>query len=778
MICFIRHRLARAARAGGLDPAGGVYSPSHTLGQSRRRFGPWPYTGMQTMHSTLSSTPSIPFQDVPLQPPRHWLLCLSVAILAAATMANAITGPFLMDDRMLIHGNHYVHGFEHWRNWFQGTLWDTNYYGPDELAAGLRYWRPVVLLSYAVDWWLGGGSPLTFHVTNTLLHAINCAFAYHLFSGWVPGRLGAWLGAATFAVHPVQTESVALITSRTDSLCLLGLLVVIAGIRARHRFRHGALVLQFAGLFIAFGSKEAAVVLPVLAFIEFWSRERQPLRLTTLLPPLRATLPYLALAIVFLGCYLSLAHSQRAAEMSGARHAAFVLEAWGRYAALVFWPDDLTLGRALIHYDAEGAVPVARYAVLGSVAAIALLVTAWRLRHFRPVGSLALLAYALMSLPVSGIVWLGYDVVVSPRFLYLPMLGIALFVAACVSGIERHRSAVTSIVVAVLIALSIRSWVRTGDFGSEDDFWRAELTRNPEDWGAQDHFIVRELEAGRPRNALMLSHHWFRQAASKRGVGRKKAELVLNAVEALLALTPDIDRQSLGAVAAFVNSLALGSAATLELPRLSLELKTEGDIGMLRSLASARRRLQLMAADATSRIGDDAAALRAVAGATAGCERCWILLPRAAIAVARAGDLTMARAFASDAERFAPPGNAAGVVEALRVAGAWHERERSSGSAFDRVGFYMALGAYGRAYSAAERVLEQTPDGAVDHRSLAQLAMYAGDVDAARRWLDATLPSAEVPMALAQLASMAPWKDRPMPSDTWLPILESTSPDH
>jgi hypothetical protein len=691
-------------------------------------------------------------------------------------MANAITGPFLWDDKMLIHGNHYVHGFEHWRNWFGGTLWDTNYYAPDEAAIAPRYWRPVVLLSYALDWWLGQGSPITFHLTNTLIHAFNCALAYHLFSGWVPERLGAWLGAATFAVHPVQTESVALISSRTDSLCLLGLLLVTVGIRARRRIGHGALVLQFAGVIVAFGSKEAAVALPILAFIEFWSYERQPLRLTTLLPALRATAPYLAFTLAFLGGYLSLAHSQRAAEMSWARHAAFVLEAWGRYAALVLWPDDLTMGRALIHYDADGAVPVARYVVFGLGAAVALLGSGWCLRRIRPAGSLGLVACAIMTMPVSGIVWLGYDVLVAPRFLYLPMLGAALFVAACLASIERHRSTVMSIVAAVLVALSIRSWVRTGDFGSEDEFWRAELTRNPEHWGAQEHFIVRELVAGRPRNALMLSHLWFRQASSIRGVAGKKAELVLNTVDAVLALTPDVDRHGLEAIGAFANRLSTGSAATLELARHSLELKVEGDPGLLHSLASARRRLQLMAADAASRVGDDAAVLRAVHGALAGCERCWNLLSRAAVAVARTGDLTWARALASDAERFGPPGNAARVVEALQVASAWQEREKSSGSSFDRVGFYIALAAHGRAYSTAERMLQQAPDEIVDYRSLAQLAMHAGDVDAARRWLVAALPSVEVALALAQIASTAPWKDRPMPSDTWLPPVEVDSP--
>ena len=44
--------------------------------------------------------------------------------------------------------------------------------------------------------------------------------------------------------------------------------------------------------------------------------------------------------------------------------------------------------------------------------------------------ALGVLAFGATLLPVSGIVWLGYFISVSPRFLYIPLLGLALALAA------------------------------------------------------------------------------------------------------------------------------------------------------------------------------------------------------------------------------------------------------------------------------------------------------------------------------------------------------------
>src|SRR2546430_1968125 len=132
---------------------------------------------------------------------RAWLLAGLAATAASVVMLGAVRGPFIFDDVPLILGNHHVHGLEHWREWFLHSMWNNNF----DVADGQHrsFWRPIVVASYAFDWWWGGGSPIAFHVTNLVIHALNAALAFHLLSGWVKDRSAPFAGALLFAVHPL-----------------------------------------------------------------------------------------------------------------------------------------------------------------------------------------------------------------------------------------------------------------------------------------------------------------------------------------------------------------------------------------------------------------------------------------------------------------------------------------------------------------------------------------------------------------------------------------------
>ncbi len=720
------------------------------------------------MEATASPLQPVSPTRLPWAAPRHWLLCVSVAVLALAAMAGGIAGPFLFDDVALIHGNHDVHSFAHWSKWLTGTLWDTNY-DPSVASEMPRYWRPVVLASYALDWSWGQGSPLAFHMTNTIVHALNAGLLFHVLSGWVRRRWAAWLAAALFAVHPVQTESVAFIAGRTDSLCLLGLLLVVLGIRTRRAALAQGVAFQLFGVVLAFGSKEAAAVLPVLVCIEFWSEGREPLAWRALRAVFLHALPYLVISVLFVAAYMLSFRGEPVEGPSAFVRAALVAEAWGRYAALLVWPDDLTLGRALIHYDSNGVTWRADYAAVGAVIVLALLFVAWRCRHRAPTVSLGVLAYGAMLLPVSGVVWIGYAVLVSPRFLYLPMVGVCLAVAGALAAVERRQLAAGVACSILLLPCGIRAFARSCDYDDEQSFWRAEIEQNPDYPSAQQYFVTRELGAGRPRSALLLAHEWFQAGADAHGAEANRANLVLTILQATLALTPDIDRPTLTAIRDFARDVASGKAKHFAIPRLKLQLKLGGDPLLLKRLESAERRLSMVVAEAASRLGDDPGTLAAVERATLGCEKCWTLLGSAAIAAARAGELQRAETFAMDAQRFGPPNNADEVLEAVHIARNWNEQRTVRPSSLNEAGFYAALGAYGRAYQSAAGVIRDPPDDPSSRRALAELAFRAGDVHTARQLLEGRSVAVDVEAALAEFSTMVPWQDQPVDAETWIP---------
>jgi hypothetical protein len=693
-----------------------------------------------------------------------------LGVLAIAAMSASLTGPYVFDDVSLIDGNNYVHGLDHWRHWLTGTLWDTNF-DPALARESRHFWRPLVLFSYALNWKVGDGSPLPFHITNLLIHALDVGLVTCLLLEWVGGLWPAAVGALLFAVHPVQTEPVAWIAGRTDSLCALGLLIATLGIRVRRSRRIKGLLLQAVGIVVAFASKEQAVVLPVFAAIEIWSEEKRPLDLACVRQVLRRSAPYLGLALAYLMVNRWLVASEhKDLGVDAHNHVPLILEAVGRYTALLFWPNDLALGRAQLHYAHGFLVPNPGYAALGLLSLVVLLTIVWRARRRMPALSLGLLAFLGMLLPVSGLVWLGNIVLVSPRFLYVPMIGMALTVSAAVSHRACESMVARSALLMLLAGLSLRAFKRSADYQTELSFWRFEIEANSKYSPAQQFFIDRELNRGRPRAALQLVHGWFRPALEQ-GTPDVQAHLVLSALAAALQALPDLDTIGLGNLQRFARGLSRGEPGSLSIPSLGIGLDVVADGHMFGVFRDADQRLWMMAAEAAVRRGDDAAAIELVDASIVRCADCWSLLSNSALILARAHRLDRALELAQRAVESAPPGKIDGIVCVVRDALRWQSLAGSAPAEIVDAGMQSALGAFGRAYRSARRAIENPPSDPGQVLSLAELSFRAGDVASARRLLGTVLPAPEVAAKLSELARTVSWIDRPVLEDDWVPSI-------
>jgi hypothetical protein len=212
----------------------------------------------------------------------------------------AVTGGWIFDDHALIERNPYIHSFHDWPRWFVTDFWNVS---EEVLQFGGRilYWRPAISASYALDWQLGGGSPVMFHATNLVLQAAVSALAFLTLRRWT-GTLWPALGAALlFAVHPTKAESVAWIAGRTDVACMLAVLIASAGIARRLGGKHGGIALEAAGTIAAYLTKEQAIVLPCFAAVEIWvALDRPALDRAALVRMVRGALPQAAIAVGYL----------------------------------------------------------------------------------------------------------------------------------------------------------------------------------------------------------------------------------------------------------------------------------------------------------------------------------------------------------------------------------------------------------------------------------------------------------------------------------------------
>lgn len=124
------------------------------------------------------------------------------------------------------------------------------------------YYRPVFTLSLMLDAAWGGASPAAYHLGNLLIHAAAAGLFYRLLVALGSPKGGALLAGLIYAVHPIQTQAVAWIPARNDSMLGAFVFASLLGLRDFQR-NAGWKGLAWHFLFgaLALFSKETAVAL-------------------------------------------------------------------------------------------------------------------------------------------------------------------------------------------------------------------------------------------------------------------------------------------------------------------------------------------------------------------------------------------------------------------------------------------------------------------------------------------------------------------------------------
>src|SRR5262249_3601951 len=138
------------------------------------------------------------------------LLVLLVCVLGAVAYLNSLHGPFVFDDAVSVERN-------------PGVRFGDYFSGP------LLWTRSLLFITFALNHKFGGMDVRGYHAVNLLLHLINGILVYFIarriftkigFSDW-DTDWSATLSAGFFILHPLQTESVTYISSRSELLSTL-----------------------------------------------------------------------------------------------------------------------------------------------------------------------------------------------------------------------------------------------------------------------------------------------------------------------------------------------------------------------------------------------------------------------------------------------------------------------------------------------------------------------------------------------------------------------------
>jgi len=383
------------------------------------------------------------------------IACIAAFLIGAALYAPAMHAPFLFDD------NHLP---------FRTT----------SRVGSLRVWlagvRPVLMLSYWINYIFSGDDSFSYHLVNIAIHAVNTGLAFLVLlrllviAGWDQRQriVASAAGALIFLIHPLQTESVAYVAGRSESLeSLFLLLAYVIFLYRRHEsitwIEALAVMLLFA---LAVGAKENAVALAgVLVLTDlFWpipfsiTGLRKNWRLYAMMTPLSV----LALVSIF-------------TLLSRTASAGFSIPglSWYQYG--------LTEGRVLVRYVQLAVAPLGQsfdhdFPISGTLTqhgaifflllwAAALAFVIVRRRQY-PLACFGLLLFLILLAPTSTVVPLADPFV--ERRMYLPLIGLVLVALQIIAALRLRTPSLVGTILALVLIYGAFCYERNREWGDPE----------------------------------------------------------------------------------------------------------------------------------------------------------------------------------------------------------------------------------------------------------------------------------------------------------------------
>jgi protein O-mannosyl-transferase len=424
---------------------------------------------------------------------RHRMLWVAVVAVAIAVYLNTLANGFALDDVPIIRDNTRVHDLYALRD-----IWLTPYW--PHLGEELGLWRPMAIFLYALQWAIGGGSPVLFHAVNVALHALVTFLVFALLAR-LTASVPAFWGALIFAVHPVHTEVVANVVGQAELVAAAATLFACL-IVARRPPGNEVTLRQSLGIVLCFLiavlSKEHAVVMPALLVLIDVAQRRVHLSFAGLrqycrslaLPVmlvLGALSAYLAARLYVLdGALIGVHAGPQLHYLHGEFRVLNALRAFPEFIRLMFFP-----WRLAVDYSPAMILPaeaVTGMVIMGaSFLALCLVLTA--ITPWRPSIGLPAAWFLFTILTVSNLLF-AVGILLAERTLYLPSFAVSAAVAAGWYHTSHYwpqsgKLALQAALVVAVFAGGYRTWIRNPDWRSTATVQHALMRDHPESYKAQ-----------------------------------------------------------------------------------------------------------------------------------------------------------------------------------------------------------------------------------------------------------------------------------------------------
>jgi protein O-mannosyl-transferase len=410
---------------------------------------------------------------------------LVIALFAAFEIYwPAIHGPFLLDDTYL------------------------TYMRPDAAYIPFRDWlnqtRQLLMFTFWLNYQASGAQDtFGYHALNVLLHFANTIFTFlavRKVLSWASveetlARILSFFAAGLFLLHPVQTESVSYIASRSETLSVFFVLAALTV----YIYRPTAIlsiprILALLALFAAAAlSKEHTVVLPALFILTdyYWRFEFSP---SVIWRNWKLYLPIAA------GAVLALAYILRI--LRGNQSAGFQIQGltWYQYfftECRVIW-DYIRLFFLPIGQNLDPDIDISRSvtshgAIFGLAALLAVSVLAWIYRRRFPIASYGWFVFLILLAPTSSFAPIRDPM--AERRMYLPFIGLLFITVEFLRRWKTSRNVFIGALALVLVVEGTLTYQRNLLWGSAIDIWKDTAAKSPNKMRPRFQLAFAEFQA-------------------------------------------------------------------------------------------------------------------------------------------------------------------------------------------------------------------------------------------------------------------------------------------
>ena len=452
---------------------------------------------------------------------RQWAIIL---LVCAAVFANTLGNSFHYDDEHSIQYNINVRDVANIPSFFTTP-------GMFSVDADKGMYRPLLLVTYALNYAWGEYEVYGYHVVNIALHAVNACLLSWLCMLLHGRSRASFICGLLFAIYPLATEPVNYVSSRSESLSGMFYLAGICFlVRAGPTSRSGYMVASWGALALGLLSKSTVITLPaVLLAYDFAFVCRFDLRrdLRNRFYPWHLMFWATAVAyLVLIRLNGFLASSLDNHVRDGATQLFTQIKALAYYAKLLLWPWGLNVEHQFFEHDAGFELAV----VLPGIFVVSLLCLLYRFSAARWKLPFFLGFWGAISLLPASVIPL--NVLVNERRLYLAcgafciVLGVLLNRA--LESSAQYRQGLKFAVVALLLILASLTYLRNQDWLTDFTLWTDAVSKSPR--MPRVHLYMGNAHTHDARTSLdpvAIKQHWSVAAASYRSAIRVKPDDVL-----------------------------------------------------------------------------------------------------------------------------------------------------------------------------------------------------------------------------------------------------------